>query len=66
MNYLFITTYYWISIKAFKSTLNQTKIESNHEVLNNTQPYSASTINMASSYDYLKHFYEKVSDDPGG
>ena len=27
---------------------------------------SASTINTASSYDYLKQFYEKVSDDPGG
>ena len=29
------------------------------------KPYSASTINTASSYDYLQ-FYEKVSDDPGG
>ena len=27
---------------------------------------SASTFNMASSYDNLKPFYEKVSDDPGG
>ena len=27
---------------------------------------SASTFNTASSYDYLKPFYEKVSDDPGG
>ena len=27
---------------------------------------SASTINTASSYDYLKQFYEKVIDDPGG
>ena len=27
---------------------------------------SASTINMASLYDCLKQFYEKVSDDPGG
>ena len=26
---------------------------------------SASTINTASSYDCLKQFYEKVSDDPG-
>ena len=26
----------------------------------------ASTINTASSYDYLKQCYEKVSDDPGG
>ena len=38
----------------------------NREVLINTQPYSASTINTASSYDYLKQFHEKVSDDPGG
>ena len=27
---------------------------------------SASSINTASSYDDLKLFYEKVSDDPGG
>ena len=27
---------------------------------------SAPTINTASSYDFLKLFYEKVSDDPGG
>ena len=27
---------------------------------------SAPTIHTASSYDYLKQFYEKVSDDPGG
>lgn len=27
---------------------------------------SASAINTASSYDYLKEFYEKVSDDLGG
>ena len=26
----------------------------------------ASTINTASSYDYLKQCYEKVNDDPGG
>ena len=27
---------------------------------------SAFTITTASSYDYLKLFYDKVSDDPGG
>ena len=27
---------------------------------------SASTVNTASTYDCLKLFYEKVSDDPGG
>ena len=26
----------------------------------------ASTINTASSYDYLRQFYEKVGADPGG
>ena len=31
-----------------------------------TTSVSASNINMASLYDYLKQFYEKVSDDPGG
>ena len=43
MNYLFITTYYWIDVEAFKSTLNRIDIELwtkesklNCEVLNNT------------------------------
>ena len=31
-----------------------------------TTSNSASTINLAVLYDYLKQFYEKVSDDPGG
>ena len=34
MNYLFITTYYWIDIKAFKSILNRIDIESNCDLKN--------------------------------
>ena len=34
MNYLFITTYYWINIEAFKSILNQINIESNCDLKN--------------------------------
>ena len=55
-----------IDIESSCDLKNRNWIKSNREVLNNIQPYSASTINTASSYDYLKQFYEKVSDDPGG
>ena len=34
MNYLFITTYYWIDIEAFKSILNRIDIESNCNLKN--------------------------------
>ena len=34
MNYLFITTYYWIDIEAFESILNQIDIKPNYDLKN--------------------------------
>ena len=46
--------------------INMLSMETKTNEGSSATSHSASTINIASSYDYSKQFYEKVSDDPGG
>ena len=58
------TSHHRVALPHASSKMRSMEAKTNEG--SSTTSDSASTINTASLYDYLKQFNEKVSDDPGG
>ena len=58
------TSHHRVALPHASSKMRSMEAKTNEGI--STTSDSASNINTASSYDYLKQFYEKVSDDLGG